>query len=63
MAAFVKLAEEFGNPVSDAVAKDRPVKPSDFDDDMTSVSFGLLLNRQRDSVHRAAGRAPIGYEP
>src|SRR6266700_8263857 len=35
--SFVKLAEEFGNPVSDAVEKDRPVKPSDFDDDTTEA--------------------------
>jgi hypothetical protein len=35
--SFVKLAEEFGSPVSDAVDKDRPVKPSDFDKDMTKA--------------------------
>ncbi len=33
--SFVKLAEEFGSPVSDAVEKDRPVKPGDFDEDTT----------------------------
>jgi hypothetical protein len=33
--SFAKLAEELGSPVSDAVAKDRPVKPGDFDEDTT----------------------------
>jgi hypothetical protein len=33
--SFVKLAEEFGSPVSDAVEEDRPVKPDDFDGDTT----------------------------
>jgi len=33
--SFVKLAEEFGSPVSNAVEKDRPVKPDDFDEDTT----------------------------
>src|SRR5438093_6450539 len=35
--SFVKLAKEFGNPVSDAVEKDRPVKPNDFDGDTTAA--------------------------
>ena len=30
--SFAKLAKEYGTPVSDAVQKDRPVKPDDFDD-------------------------------
>jgi len=33
--SFVKLAEEFGTPVSDAVEEDRAVTPDDFDDDTT----------------------------
>jgi hypothetical protein len=33
--SFVKLAKEFGSPVSDAVEEDRPVRPDDFDEDTT----------------------------
>lgn len=44
--SFVRLAEEFGNPVSDAVEKDRPVKPSDFDNDMTEAFCGSIYNYQ-----------------
>src|ERR1035437_2774191 len=31
--SFVKLAEEYGSPISDAVDEDREVAPKDFDDD------------------------------
>ena len=44
--SFIKLAEEFGNPVSDAVEKDRPVKPSDFDADMTEAFCESIYDYQ-----------------
>jgi hypothetical protein len=48
--SFVKLAKEYGNPVSDAVEKDRPVKPSDFNDDLAEAFCESIYRYQTERM-------------
>ncbi len=48
--SFAKLAGEFGSPVSDAVEKDRPVEPDDFDEDTTEPFCESIYSYQTERM-------------